>query len=57
MEPRYIERLLQLIKNNHLIVKQNKIKFKKCNENNQVKDNEFRSNEALKNSIEIVLFK
>jgi hypothetical protein len=34
------------------IVKQNKIKCKKCNGEFQVRDNEFKSNEALKNSIE-----
>ena len=34
------------------VVKSNKIKCKKCNKEFQCKNNEFKSNEALKNSIE-----
>jgi hypothetical protein len=34
------------------VVKQNRIKCKKCNAEFQVRDNQFKSNEALKNSIE-----
>ena len=33
------------------LVKENRIKCKKCNEEYQVRDNEFKSNEALKSLI------